>query len=754
MKPPDSNPLVTNVASCYEYGWSFVPLAGKVPIQKGWQAAPRESLEEALDWARRGNVGLRTGRTSGVVVLDLDEYKPKFDPHVIEALELPATVTAISGRGGRQLYFRWEKPLGNSAGKLGPAIDVKADGGQVVFPGSIHPENGKPYTWAEGLAPWEIQMAELPASVVEKLTASPRRRPKPVPDHQASEAQNPSNGRAERYARMALRLELNALYQADEGERNDTLNKSAFSLGQFVGAGLLVRSEVETQLDQVAREIGLASGEIGATIRSGVESGMLEPRVVPDRPASVETDRREINRGDIPALTPGRFALSVYGNADRFEHLFGQDVHWCEQSARWYVWDGRVWRPDAMREIGNLAELTMLALDREARGDEDAAKWAARCNRGVAPAREMLDVVKHRTAIALDALDRDQWLLGAQNGVIDLRTGRLLPHNRKFMLTTLSPAIFDAEATCPRWETFLSEIMAGDEAMVAALQRLAGYFLTGDISVQILPIFYGPGGNGKNVFLDTLMGLMGPLAAEAPEGLVTARRSDEHPTEIADLHGKRLVVASETEEGRKMRIGLVKKLTGNKYLKGRFMRQDYFQFERTHKTILVTNNKPLVTETSNAIWRRLRLIPFVVTIPEARQDRRLTEKLVAEWPGILCWAVRGCLDWRARQCDLELPAAVQEATEEYRDESDHVADLVTECCEDWRKHPRQKMKTPKERIYSVYCVWCRDVGEDVLTRKAFNSRVRGHGYSDKAAWLNNRTQKCWLHLTLKGKNDE
>jgi len=190
------------------------------------------------------------------------------------------------------------------------------------------------------------------------------------------------------------------------------------------------------------------------------------------------------------------------------------------------------------------------------------------------------------------------------------------------------------------------------------------YCLTGDVSVQILPIFYGPGGNGKNVFLDTLMGVMGPFAEEAPDGLITARASDEHPTEIADLHGKRLIVASETEENKKLRIGLVKKITGNKFLKGRFMRQDYFQFERTHKTVLVTNNKPVVTESSNAIWRRLRLIPFVVTIPEGRQDRQLTEKLVAEWPGILSWAVRGCLDWQSRQCDLEFPQAVREATEE------------------------------------------------------------------------------------------
>jgi putative DNA primase/helicase len=293
--------------------------------------------------------------------------------------------------------------------------------------------------------------------------------------------------------------------------------------------------------------------------------------------------------------------------------------------------------------------------------------------------------------------------------------------------------------------------MAGNQAMIDALQRLAGYFLTGDISVQILPILYGPGANGKNVFLDTLVGIMGPYAEEAPDGLLTVRQGDEHPTEIADLHGKRLVVASETEEGRKMRIGLVKKITGNRYLKGRFMRQDYFQFERTHKTVLVTNNRPIVTESSNAIWRRLRLIPFMVTIPEGKQDKHLTDKLVAEWPGILAWAVRPCLEWQRWQCDLEFPEAVKRATEEYRADSDHVADFIAECCVDWHGHEDQNMRTPKERVYMAYCSWCRSVGEDVLTRNAFNSRLRIHGFEDRAAKLtgSGKAQKCWLNLTLK-----
>ncbi len=743
------NLLAVSVEYGHALGWSFTPLAGKRPTRKGWQAAPRETLEEAIQWASEGNVGLRTGWISGVVVIDAD---PGAD---LAPLGLPDTVTALTGRSGaKHLYFHYDGPLGNSSGKLAPHVDVKADGGQVVFPGSVHPETGTVYAWAEEHAPWEIPLAEMPTHVIERLTskAAPAI-PPPPPLRPIKQAKT----REQRYATMALRLEWNRLYQAQEGSRNDTLNKAAFSIGTLVGAGLLQRDDVEAVLQSAAEAIGLSGKEAAATIRSGLDSGTKNPRQIQTR-RDVETAVRheEDVDPDVPVIPRGQFAMDLYGNADRFCHLFGRDVHWCEDRGKWYVWTGKSWKTDALRDVYRLAETTMRAMLRETRGDEDASKWAGKCNRTASAGREMLEVVKHRTAIPIEALDRRPWLLGAANGVIDLRTGQLLPHGREYLITTLCPAEYEPDTPCPRWEQFLAEIMAGNAEMIASLQRLAGYFLTGDISVQILPIFYGPGSNGKNVLLDTLMGIMGPHAEEAPDGLVTIKTSEEHPTEIADLFGKRLVVASETEENKKLRIGLVKKITGNKYLKGRFMRQDYFQFERTHKTVLVTNNKPVITETSHAIWRRLRLIPFEVTIPEEAQDRHLTDRLVAEWPGILAWAVRGCLEWQARQCDLEFPQAVQEATREYRDDSDPVSDFIAECCIDWRGHEGQGMRTPKERVYLAYSNWCRAVGEDVLSRNAFNSRLRGHGFVDKAAKLpgDSRTQKCWLHLTLKGEGHE
>ena len=741
--------LRNNITTGHDMGWSFTPLNGKRPILKGWQDRPRESLEDALAWAGQGNVGLRTGQASGVVAIDLDQYKPEYDPQAIAELTLPPTVTAVTGRGGKCLLYHTDQPIGNSAGKLAPAVDVKGDAGQVVFPGSIHPETGQPYTWAEGLSPWDVEMVDLPQHVIDLLNAPTLAPPRPTPP--APHQRRPDKSPEQRYASMALRLELNELYKAREGTRNDTLNKAAFSLGTLIGGGYLDRSEVEQALQAAAQSVGLSDHEAQLTVRSGLDSGIQHPRQVQTRKdahAVVETATGELQ--DIPVLTPGKHPLDLYGNADRFMFAFGRDVHWCEERGKWFVWDGRCWRMDAIRDMNRMSELTMRALMREAAGDEDAMKWAVRCNKDARAGRDMLEVVKHRSAIPMDALDRHSWLLGCDNGIIDLRTGELLEHDRKWLITTLSPAQYDPEHPCQRWQQFLSEITDGNEELVSALQRLCGYFLTGDVSVQILPIFYGPGGNGKNVFLDTIMGILGPYAEEAPDGLVTSKASDEHPTEIADLYGKRLIVASETEENKKLRIGLVKKITGNKYLKGRFMRQDYFQFERTHKTILVTNNKPIVTESSNAIWRRLRLIPFDVIIPEHKQDRQLTEKLVAEWPGILAWAVRGCIAWQQRQCDLEFPQSVLDATADYRNDSDHVADFITECCEDWREHPQQNMRAPKERVYLAYCSWCRDVGEDVVTRNAFNSRLRVQGYVDKPLWVESRTQKCWLNLTLKG----
>ena len=528
------------------------------------------------------------------------------------------------------------------------------------------------------------------------------------------------------------------------------------------GPGRAHAADVAARLRGRATEVRILSPGAGKDVADWINRGLTLEQLydaaeaatesLPSLPAEAASEPAVpgVPGDEVPNFQPHQFKLDLYGNVDRFIHAYGQNVLWCQTRGTWYVWDGRVWTADDRRQVERMAELTVRGILKEAAGwdGDEALKWAYRCNKTASARKEMLDAVKHRRPAVSDQFDRAPMLLGAQNGVIDLRNGELMPHAREHMISQVCQTIYDPDAPCPRWERFLSEIMDGDSEMIAALQRLAGYFLTGDVSVQILPIFYGPGGNGKNVLLDTILGIMGPHAAEAPEGLVTARKNDEHPTEIASLCGRRLVVASENEEGKKLRIGLVKKITGNKYLTGRFMRQDYFQFERTHKTVLVTNNKPVVSETGNAIWRRLRLVPFSVTIPDDKQDSQLVEKLKAEWPGILAWIVRGSVAWWENQCKLEFPEAVLSATAEYRNDNDVVGEFLASKCIDWRQHPEQNMKSPKERVYKAYCVWCRDSGLEAMNRTAFGARLRAEGFVDGTAWYAGRTHKCWSNITL------
>jgi len=329
--------LAANVRFGYGLGWSFTPLDGKRPVLKRWQSAPRESLEQALGWAAKGNVGLRTGKASGIVVIDVD---PGGD---IEPLELAGTVTAMSGRPGAfHLYFRHDGPLGNSSKKLGPNIDVKADGGQVVFPGSVHPDTGAVYGWAAGYEPWNVELAELPAHVVE-LLASPDRQKQAAAGPARAAALETTTGtdcgpsaperapkgradaKASRYAQRALQLELHALCSAGNGTRNQTLNRAAFSLGRLVGGGYLGRSEVEAALHSAAESVGLEPPEIEATLRSGLDSGIAQPRTVELRPRP----RCDGEPGFDPAeyvLLPGPHKDDQDAHIERSSAEFGAEV--------------------------------------------------------------------------------------------------------------------------------------------------------------------------------------------------------------------------------------------------------------------------------------------------------------------------------------------------------------------------------------------------------------------------------------------
>jgi putative DNA primase/helicase len=734
--------LSREVAHAHEHlGWSFTPLDGKRPVLSGWQSRERETLEEALQWAVQGNVGLRTGQASGVVVIDVDPGGS------VEHLELPRTVTAVTGRGGQHFYFSTSRSVRNSAGKLAEHVDVRGDGGQVVFVGSTHPETRTVYDWMPGHSPRDVELAELPGHVIELLEADRERKQEAV-TRQLNEHQARSPDTANRFANFILRAEIFNIENAAEGRRNDTLNAAAYTVGRLVGGNYFTRADVERPLLMAALHAGLDVHEAERTIESGLTAGEQQPRELPiGRPTrQVRTADGEI---DVPQLEPNRYALNLPGNASRFAALFGDDVKWCETHGKFYIWEGSRWRADEVRETTLRCRATLMAVQAEAEewGEETqeaAEKWATYCNKNRRPLADLIEEVKDNSAVHHQVWDQDDWLLNVQNGILDLRSGILRLHARERCLTKICMTEYDEGAECPQWLEFLHEIMGGSDEMVDALQRLCGYFLTGSISVQILPILYGSGANGKSVFIETVMGILGSYAGKASDSLLVTRSNESHPTEVADLYGKRLVLASETEEGRRLRVALVKQMTGDATLKARYMRQDFFEFRRTHKTVLVTNNKPIVNEDTNAVWRRLRLIPFTVTIPPERQDPDLLQKLRSEWPGILAWMVDGCLQWRASGGDLRLPETVVNATAEYRDESDAIGRFIEECCV-----LGDEATVPKAWLFATYEAWCEQAGERALSGRLFSARMKSRGHSDAMLMLTDKKRaRGWRGIDL------
>lgn len=437
-----------------------------------------------------------------------------------------------------------------------------------------------------------------------------------------------------------------------------------------------------------------------------------------------DKDHQCIAQSEVPLEERSRLRTDI-GNAARLVKRHGQDIRHCFPMNGWFIWDGTRWRPDDRGHITELCKETALSITEESRAatqaeEQSAISQWARTSQKRERLKAMCDLAASEVPVTPDELDRDVWLFNCQNGTIDLRTGELRPHCRDELITKISPVEFDPRAECPRFERFLLEVFGGDPELIEYVLRWHGYCLTGDIREQYLLIYHGEGGNGKSVLLDTIADIMGDYTCAAAPHLLTVRKNAEHPTEIADLLGRRLVVASETEDSDALRMQLVKQMTGNAKLKGRKMRQDYFDFERTNKLILVTNNLPTVNEDTEGAWRRLRLVPFDRVIPEAERDKRLIEALRSERAGILARLVRACLDWQRN--GLTEPHSVVHATSVYKGSANSFARFVQERCE-----IGTHLQCPASELNREYDRWSKELGLPQIRGKSIGKQLKALG---------------------------
>jgi P4 family phage/plasmid primase-like protien len=695
--------LEQEARSLIRRGLPIVVCDGKVPLGgKAWHTKPvtESNLPTLLRQAANPAIGLKLGE-----FIDIEADSPEEEALIaklFEGCEPPATPTYKSTRGKHRVYRSNEqlRNLGRAVvnfsdgteAKLGIRIGANGMAAQSVIP----PSAGR-----EWLVSWDdCEPADLPSVVVERIIAAA----KPV--------ETRSN--------------------VDDSEHSDEVDEHLLALMRRIKPKPGERDGSKRLLALACRAVEHDASDATAiaTIRAyDSEQPLASEWSDADILRRLRDAERKVQRGTGTKLTVRN--CTDLGNAERFSEQHGADVRFSHVWSKWLAWDGRRWAIDTTGEIPRRAKRTARSIwaeavrapKRELR--ERLGQWASSSEkRDRINAMIALASSEQPIPIAVEQLDADPYLFNVENGTIDLRTGELREHRREDFLTKVcklkyptSPGI-DPDL----WLEFLDRIFASNAKLIRFVRQLAGVAMLGEVQEHVLPIFYGSGANGKSVWLETICGVFGEdYAMKAPPGLLITSKGDRHPTELADLHGKRFVAAVESEEHGRLSEALVKELTGGDSIRARRMREDFWQFKPSHTVVLATNHKPTIRGTDHGIWRRIRLVPFAVRIPDHEQDKQLSNKLRSEWAAILRWCVAGCLDWQRN--GLVAPDEVVSATSDYRSDMDVMGEFVDECC---CVGPSEDVKASS--LFARYKSWGEERGEYIETQTRFGTRLAERGF--------------------------
>jgi putative DNA primase/helicase len=478
--------------------------------------------------------------------------------------------------------------------------------------------------------------------------------------------------------------------------------------------------------------------------------------VPPIGPLPTTYQGRRNGTAPTPHIDPDALLTDTY-NARALVRDHGQDLRYCYPWKSWLVWTGTHWERDTNGMVLRRAKQSIRHLARQADAlhDDEALRTLLdhiKKSLSTTALKAMVEGAQNEEGIPVqpEAFDTDPWLLNCANGTLNLKTGELQPHRQHDLITKCLSIAYNKDAECPTWETFLWRIMGGSQgaddpdtmsagelenrrqaderarALIGFLQRAIGYTLTGSTREQCLFILHGITKTGKSTFLDTLRALLGPYGQQADMETFMHKDRQEVRNDLADLAGSRFVSALEGQEGRRLAENLVKQLTGGvDMMKARFLFQEHFLFKPQFKIFLGTNHKPVIRDTDGAIWERIRLVPFSVQIPPPERDKTLDTRLQTEVPGILAWAVQGCLEWQ-RLGDLKAPDAVVNATAGYRHEMDALGRFLEECC---LLSPDVRVKAGA--LYDAYKQWCGDTGEQAMTLSTMGKELDSRGFEKR-----------------------
>jgi len=737
---------ITEGGFCSCHRGAECPSPGKHPVHDEWPEVASADFDTVADWWRPeprmpaiewypwANVGIVTGWRSGIFVLDVDTYAA--GAQTLGAYErrhgdMPETRVHQTGRGGQHFFFTHPGfEIRNSARRvLGAGLDIRGEDGFVVAPPSRSLGGDYELNPAHDIAP-----AGAPGWLLDILRRHDQEQTGSVISGEPPRA---ANGQVRRYVEAALEAETKRMRDAVPGERNDTLNQCAFSLGTLGGAAILAEEDAWTALRDAAMAAGLTEGEARGTFLSGWRAGVNRPR--------------DVQWGALPGDWPRR-ARTEFGLADRMADHWADRMRWCPQMGTWMVYTGGCWAPGS-KEEGLWGAQTMLRIlpDTEALSYDDAPPVGQDGVVGTSPRDDFLEWVgKQQTRKAVTAaaelakglplmqmsqasFDGDPLKLNVRNGVVDLCTGELIPHDPEQRMTLQVAASYYPGEPAPKWQAFLAKVQP-DPDMRAYIQRVAGYAATGLTTEQAFFLMHGRGANGKSVFINALAHILGTYAQTMPvETLMASSVDGRIPNDVARMMGKRFLQASETKAGKSLDEQRLKQLTGGDTVSARYMRGEWFDFRPVGKMMLTTNHLPRMSD-DGATWRRIHLITWRVVIPPEERDGYLQDTLLREESdGILSWIVQGALAWQAE--GLNPPKAMYEALSQYQEDEDIVAQFMEDRLTEVKPVRRAAGRSTRE-IYSEFLRWCKDEGHPVVSQKWLHTRLakksdpyRGGGWS-------------------------
>lgn len=618
------------------------------------------------------NIGVRTGRDSGIVVIDIDPRHGGFDSYdeLLTEVDVPDTLTSKTGGGGRHVILRYPES-GTIRGRNNwrPGIDVKSDGGYIVAPPSNHKSGGR-YEWEN----WGSDIANIPEPLLRSIIGTANERA------------------AEDDFKVPTIDQL--LDGVPEGERDNTFFKWACSYRRKNGDG----------------------SKSGALALAYIAAAQCDPPFPRDQVEKCINSAWKQDHSDYDrplrlfGTGSGFEPLSDLGNANRFVENFGQDFRYVSGMG-WMKWTSNHWERDTSASAHHKAKAVSSIIREEAekidpeedrRAHQQHVKWSI-SSQSSGAINAIVSVAQSDPRINknIDEFDIDTKLIGVRNGVIDLQTSEMRNITRDDLMTKNTDVLYDPSVDQSYWLEFLDTALNHDQEMIKYLQRAAGYTLTGETSEEVFFIISGPQASGKSTFLDGMQAAMGNYATSSQSDTFMYRRNqNQNKEEIARLAGYRLVTVSEIREGDNFDEALVKQFTGGDKVTARFLYQDTFEFRPQFKLWVGTNHDPGAHD--DAIWRRIKKIPFPITVPVEKRDPRLKSWVRNPETGgraVLAWMVEGAREWIAH--GLSEPESIKREVESYRQTQDRDQAFFAEMT---RHSPGAVV--PLSDMYSTYVAWC------------------------------------------------